>query len=274
MLCIISRHPICFTSQLRALSVYKVIKGLVWKLFCLQLARLASCLWCSAADHIRNETPWNCIGATLPKGLFLNLRQSYQKRSWLRQFTSFVFFWNNYSTVAGQIFRDVDVRKEGIWKLEREKSPLWNFQYWMCHSNNAARCVTKMPYQCPTGKYAIAYCGWKHSLTVRADVKRLFSQVPLKRANFSPESVGRFYWCKGLEVQGRQWVEMAAEMNCCSRNSSKITLKEITNGFWTACWQRDRRKCIVGSAWMQKDGNIVIQCCYAALSPQSETQEC
>lgn len=92
MLCIISWHPICFTSQLWALSVYKVIKGLVWKLFCLQLARLASCLWYSAADHIRNETPWNCIGATLQKGLFLNLRRSYQKRSWLRQFTSFVLF--------------------------------------------------------------------------------------------------------------------------------------------------------------------------------------
>lgn len=92
MLCIISWHPIFFTSQLRALLVYKVIKGLIWMLFCLQLARLASCLWYSAADHVRHETPWNCTGATLPKGLFLKLRRSYQKRSWLRQFASCCFF--------------------------------------------------------------------------------------------------------------------------------------------------------------------------------------
>lgn len=79
MLCIISWHPICFSSQLWAHSMYKVIKVLLWMLFCLQLATLSSCLWCSAADYVQNETPWNWTWAILAKDLFLNLRVSYKK---------------------------------------------------------------------------------------------------------------------------------------------------------------------------------------------------
>lgn len=82
----------------------------------------------------------------------------------------------------------------------------------------------------------------------RLDVKRLFSQVPLRAANFSPQSTWRFFLAgkvlEDLGVQDRQGVEMVAERTS-SRNSSKMALKEIRKGFWTVCWQRDRRKYIV-----------------------------